>query len=63
MPKTGECAQLKIFKRKIKSPVMTDADFKSILIPENTGKQNPAVLYEPISKTCCFHSWLYISKS
>ena len=46
MPKIGECVQLKIFKRKIKSPVMTDADFISILIPEDTGKQNPAESYK-----------------
>ena len=30
----------------MKSPVMTNADFESILVPEDNGKQNPSVLYE-----------------
>ena len=31
--------------RKIKSPFMTYADFESILVPENNGKQNPEESY------------------
>ena len=31
--------------KKIKSPVMIYADFESILVPENNGKQNPEMSY------------------
>ena len=30
----------------MKSPFMTNADFESILEPEDNGKQKPSVLYE-----------------
>ena len=30
----------KYFERKIKSPFMNYADFKSILVPKDNGKQN-----------------------
>ena len=36
----GEYIKLKNFGRKIKSPFMSYADFESILVPENDGKQN-----------------------
>ena len=41
MPKKGEYVKFRTFKRKIKSPFMIYADFKSILSPEDNGKQNP----------------------
>ena len=41
MPKKGEYVKSKNFKRKIKSPFMIYADFKSILVPEDNGNQNP----------------------
>ena len=41
MPKKGEYVKFRTFKRKIKSPFMIHADFKSILLPQDNGKQNP----------------------
>ena len=41
MPKTGECIKLK----KIKSSLIVHADFESILVPENIGKQNTTKPY------------------
>ena len=41
MPKKGEYVKFKTFERKIKSPFMIYADFESILVPEDNGKQNP----------------------
>ena len=35
----------KNFTRKIKSPFIIYADFQSILVPENNGKQNPDAFY------------------
>ena len=40
MPNKGEYVKFKNFKRKIKSPFMIYADFKSILVLEDNGKQN-----------------------
>ena len=40
MPKKGEYVKFKTFERKIKPPLMIYANFKSILVPENNGKQN-----------------------
>ena len=40
MPKKGECVKFKNFERNIKSPFMIYADFESILMPEDIGKQN-----------------------
>ena len=40
MPKKGEYIKLKNFRRKIKSPFMTYADFESILVPNDNKKQN-----------------------
>ena len=31
----------KNYERKVKSPFMIYADFESILVPEDNGKQNP----------------------
>ena len=45
MPKKGECVKFKNFRRKIKSPFMIYADFQSILVPEENGKQNPNESY------------------
>ena len=45
MPKKGEYVKFKNFKGKIKSPFMVYADFESILVPEDNGKQNPEESY------------------
>ena len=41
MPKKGEDIKFKNFGRKIKSSLMIFADFESISMPEDNGKQNP----------------------
>ena len=41
MPKKGEYDKFKNFERKIKSPFTINADFESILVPEDKGKQDP----------------------
>ena len=41
MPKKYEYIWLKNFERKIKSQFMIYADFKRVLVPEDTWKQNP----------------------
>ena len=41
MLKKGEYVKFKNFERKIKLPFMIYADFESILVPEDNGKQNP----------------------
>ena len=45
MPKKGEFVKFKNYERKIKSPFMIYADFESILVPEDNGKQNPEESY------------------
>ena len=45
MPKKGQYIKFKNFERKIKSPFMIYADFESILVPEDNGKQNPNESY------------------
>ena len=45
MPKKGEYIKSKNFGRKIKSPFMIYADFESILVPEDDGKQNQNDFY------------------
>ena len=40
MPKKDEYVKFKNFERKIKSPFMIYADFESILVHEDNGKQN-----------------------
>ena len=45
MPKKGTYVKLKNYDRKIKSPFMIYADFESILVPEDNGKQNPKESY------------------
>ena len=44
-PKNVEHIRFKNYERKIKSPFMIYADFESILIPEDNGKQNPEESY------------------
>ena len=39
-PKKGEYVKLKNYERKRKSPFMIYADFESIVVPEDNGKQN-----------------------
>ena len=41
MSKRSEYVRLKNYERKIKSPFLIDADFKTILVREDNGKQNP----------------------
>ena len=45
MPKKDEYVKFKHFDRKIKSSFMIHADFESILVPEDNGKQNPNESY------------------
>ena len=45
MPKKGEHVKSKYFEKKMKSPFMIYADFKSALVPEDNGKQNPNESY------------------
>ena len=45
MPKNSEHIKFKNFGRKMKSQFMTYADFESILVPEDNGKQNPNESY------------------
>ena len=45
MSKKGEFVKLKNYERKIKSPFIIYADFESILVPEDNGKQNPEESY------------------
>ena len=45
MPKKDDFIKLKTFWRKIKSPFMIYANFKSSLVPEDNGKQNPNESY------------------
>ena len=45
MPNTGESFKFKNLGRKVKSPFMIYANFKSILVPEDSKKQNPNESY------------------
>ena len=45
IPKKGKYVKFKNFERKIKSSFMIYADFESILVPEDNGKQNPNEFY------------------
>ena len=45
IPKEGEYVKFKNYERKIKSSFIIYAGFKSILVPENYGKQNPEESY------------------
>ena len=45
MTKKGEYVEFKNFERKIKSSFMIYADFESILVPDDNGKQNPNESY------------------
>ena len=45
MAKKGKAVKFKYYTRKIKSPFMTYADFETVLIPGNNGKQNPGESY------------------
>ena len=40
MPEKGEYVKFRNHERKIKSPFVIYADFESILVPENIGKQH-----------------------
>ena len=43
--KKWKYVRFKNFERKIKSPFIIYADFESILVPEDNGKQIPAESY------------------
>ena len=45
MPKKGEYVKLKNYESKIMSPFKIYADFESILVPEDNGKQNAKEFY------------------
>ena len=45
MPKKSKYVKFKNFERKIKSLFMICADFESILVPKDNGKQNPNESY------------------
>ena len=45
MPKEAEYVKFKNFKRKIKPSFLIYANFESILVPEDNGKQNPNDFY------------------
>ena len=45
MPKKGEYVKFKNYERKIKSPLIIYADFKSILVSEDNRNQNPEESY------------------
>ena len=45
MSKKGEYVKFRNYERKIKSPFIIYADFESILVPEDDGKQNPEDSY------------------
>ena len=45
MSKKGEYVRFKNYKRKIKTLFLIYADFESILMPEDIGKQNPNKSY------------------
>ena len=48
MPKKCEHVKFKNYERKIKSAFIIYADFESILVPEDNGKQNPKESYTNI---------------
>ena len=45
MPKKGEYVKFKNFEGKLKSPFMIYAEFESILVPDDNGKQNSKEAY------------------
>ena len=45
MPKKGEYVKFKNHEKKTKSPFIIYADFKSMLVPDDNGKQNPEESY------------------
>ena len=45
MPNKDKYIKFKNFETKIKSPFMIQADFESILVPIDNGKQNPNESY------------------
>ena len=52
MPKKGEYVRFENFKIKIKSPFMIYADFESVLVPENNGRQNHEESYTNMLLLC-----------
>ena len=54
MPEKGKYVKFKNYERKIKSLFMVYADFESILVPEDNGKQNPKESYTNNIKNILF---------
>ena len=46
MPEKGEYVRFKNYERKTKSPLFCYADFESISVPEENGKQNSDEFYK-----------------
>ena len=45
MPKKSRYVRFRNYERKTKSPFLISADFESILVPEDNGKQSPDKSY------------------
>ena len=57
MPRKSEYVKFRNYERKIKSSFIIYADFESILVPENSEKQNPEEPYTNKSQkyiTCSY---------
>ena len=59
MPTKSEYVRFKNYERKIKSPLLIYADFESILVPEDDGKQNPEESYRNKYQTHIACSYFY----
>ena len=59
MPKNDEYVKFKNLEKKIKSQFMIYADFESILVPENNGKQNSNESYNSKYQKCVACSYGY----
>ena len=64
MPKKAQYVKLKNYDRKINSSFVPYADFGSILVPENNGKQNPEESYtnKYQKHIVCSHGYKLVSK-
>ena len=57
--KKGQAVKFKNYTRKIKSPFIICADFESILVPKNNGKQNSNEPYthKYHNHVCCYFGY------
>ena len=59
MPQKGGCIKFKNCGRKLKSSFKIYADFESILVPKDSGKQNPYDSYtNKYQRKCCLQLWV-----